>query len=247
MARESKSFDVWLVSANTVYRGVPLSVVTDWAQQGRLGANDKVKPAGPDSNWTLVSRLPIVSDFLFVKKADGAPVLEGKYQEELEPLDMDVGWGRKLGEEEDDVDMIPLIDVSLVLLIFFMMTATVSALSPIDVPAMKNAAELRGDPDAMTVHIDKNSRDEMYYALRVGEKNPEKIDDQLNSLGELVGRLNVRLNEGLAAGKRPPEVRIACHKDLPSERVHDLARELQRLKDAQKISFYGAEINERSK
>ena len=36
MAKPPKAFDVWFVTANTVYKGVPYNVVADWAQQGRL-------------------------------------------------------------------------------------------------------------------------------------------------------------------------------------------------------------------
>ena len=44
-------------------------------------------------------------------------------------VEFDDGWGRPHGDEDDDVDMIPLIDISLVLLIYFMMTSAISALS----------------------------------------------------------------------------------------------------------------------
>jgi hypothetical protein len=110
---------------------------------------------------------------------------------------------------------------------------------------MKHASQLRGDTDALTVHIDKNARDELFYALRVGDRAPEKDETNLISLGDVLARLDQRLNAVLTAGGRPPEVRIACHKDLPSERVHELAKELQRRKDADKIAFYGAEVNEK--
>jgi hypothetical protein len=36
MAKKPQVFDVWVVETNTVYKQVPYTVVTDWAQQGRL-------------------------------------------------------------------------------------------------------------------------------------------------------------------------------------------------------------------
>jgi hypothetical protein len=126
-----------------------------------------------------------------------------------------------------------------------MMTATVSALSPVNVPEMKYASEIHGSADSMTVHIEKNARDEMYYAFRVGEKAPEKDDTNLLELRDLIARLTARIDKSLEAGGRPPEVRIACDKTLPCERVHELAKELQRLKDKNRIAYYGAEVNEK--
>ncbi|MGL4423530.1 MAG: ExbD/TolR family protein [Gemmataceae bacterium] len=244
MASPIKAWDVWFISGNTVYRGVPMTVITDWAQQGRLGASDKIKPAGANTDWGMVGEHATIADFLFVKKDQAPTSYTPKHNEELEPIEMDHGLGGMGDEDDEEVDMIPLIDISLVLLIFFMMTATVSALSPIEVPAMKNGAELQGQPDNLTVQIDKNAREEVYFAVRIGDKSPEKEDTDLPSMNELLARVNIRLNEQAAAGKKPTEVRIACHKDLPSETVHDMARELQRLKDAGKILSYAAEVNE---
>lgn len=241
----AKAYDVWSLAANTVYRGVPYGVVTDWAQQGRVSGEDKVRAAGSKDDWLRLADHPELSDFLFARGGGTAPAVATRHAEELEPVEMDVGWKKSAIDEDDDPDMIPLIDISLVLLIFFMMTATVAALSPIDVPDMRHVSELRADPDALTINIDKNARDETYYALRIGERAPERDDSNLPSLPDLLARLDHRLSEILSAGGRPPEVRIACHKDLPSERVHELAKELQRRKDSGRVAFYGAEVNER--
>lgn len=243
----AKAFDVWFLAANTVYRGVPYGVVTDWAQQGRVSADDKVRAAGSDEGWLRLGDHPDLGDFMFHRGGAVAPAVVPRPAEEMEPVEMDVGWKKCTEDEDDDVDMIPLIDISLVLLIFFMMTATVSALSPVNVPEMKHAAELRADPDALSVHIEKNARDELYYAVRVGDRAAEKDDTNLVSLYDAMARLNARLDAILGAGGRPPEVRIACDKSLPSGRVHELAQELQKLKDRGRIAYYGAEVNEKSK
>lgn len=239
------SFDVWVHAANTVYKGVPFGVVTDWAQQGRLAADDKLRPAGSQAGWVRAADHPTVGDYLFVRQKGAAAAVPAKPTEALEPVEMDVGWRKRFDDEDDDPDMIPLIDISLVLLIFFMMTTAISALSPINVPEMKHASKLEANADALTVHIDKKPTGDVYYALRVGDRPPEKDEADFATLSELLIRLEARLNQILSAGGQPPEVRIACHKELPSERVHELARELQRLKDAKKIGYYGAEVNEK--
>ena len=61
----------------------------------------------------------------FLPRPDETKV--GDTAEALEDVEMDVEFRSSDDEDDDEVDMIPLIDISLVLLIYFMMTATVSA------------------------------------------------------------------------------------------------------------------------
>jgi biopolymer transport protein ExbD len=231
-----QNYDVWFVVADTVYRGVPYGVVTGWAEQGRVAAEDKVRLAGTEQPWTRVGDNPLLADFLFRPR----PASAADASEQLQPVEMD--FGRRFEEEDDDVDMIPLIDISLVLLIFFMMTTAVAALSPVNVPDMHYASELSKDPDALTIHIDKRADGEVYFAVRVGDRlAPE--DNNLSTPEEMLVRLDVRLSEA----QRPPEVRVACHRDLPRSWVRDVARELDRRKQKDQISSYSAEVNEQKK
>ncbi len=119
MAEPKKfQFDVWLTHANTVYRGVPYEVVTDWIQQGRLLEDDRIRPVATEE-WFVLAKVPAFSGYL----PKHEPLRTDQQAEALEPVESGFAWGQK-GEDEDvDPDMIPLIDVSLVLLIFFMMTS----------------------------------------------------------------------------------------------------------------------------
>src|SRR4051794_22389013 len=117
MAAKRRFLDVWLVENNTVYREVPFAVVADWVQQSRLLPEDMLRPSGT-AEWFKVGASP---DFApYVPRAQPHQV-EDK-AEALDPVHLDFGWKRRPEDEDDDVDMIPLIDVSLVLLIFFIMT-----------------------------------------------------------------------------------------------------------------------------
>ena len=252
----SNHFDVWFVKADTVYKKVPYGVVTGWAEQGRLAADDKLRPAGVECAWTRAADHPLIADFLYVPPPPAERFVERPVPistapfvhptsspERLEPIEMDVAWRKHGEDDDDDVDMIPLIDISLVLLIFFMMTATVSALSPVDVPEMGHAAELHADPDAMTLMIDQRSTGEAFYAVRVGERPPTPEDNNLPTLAEAINRLRVRVGEA----KQPPEIRIACNKELPRSHVREASKELNKLQKEKRISFFGAEVNEQSK
>src|SRR3954453_11033791 len=119
MAEERRFLDVWIVESNTVYREVPFTVVADWIQQGRLLEDDMLRPSGT-AEWMKVGTSPTFAPYLPKAMPQGAE----DQAEAMEPVALDFAWKKRHDEEDDDVDMIPLIDVSLVLLIFFMMTAS---------------------------------------------------------------------------------------------------------------------------
>jgi biopolymer transport protein ExbD len=231
-----QQFDVWFVAADTVYRGVPYGVVAGWAEQGRVSADDKLRPAGSAEAWVRVGDHPRVADFLYRRPA--GPVGPA---EQLQPVEMDLGPHREVDDE--DVDMIPLIDISLVLLIFFMMTTAVAALSPVDVPDLAYVSQPSNEKDAISIHIDKRSSGDVFFALRIGDKQPAPEDNNLATPEELLRRLDARLAEA----QRPPEVRIACNRDLERGWLRDIARELDKRKQKDQIASYFAEVNEQKK
>ena len=240
------AFDVWLVSTNTIYRGVPFGAITDWAQQGRLSPDDKVKDAGPGENWVRVADHPIVGDYLFIKTADN-PTIPSKPTEAIEPIEMDVGWKKSHGDDDDDPDMIPLIDISLVLLVFFMMTASVASMSPFPNPDMANAANLVEDPEAFTIEIDKDLKDEAKYTLRIGQASPDPSADSLPTMPEVMKILDAKLLEILSRRDPAPAVFVACHKSLPSDKLLELVGELEKRKRENKIRSYSTIVNEANK
>jgi biopolymer transport protein ExbD len=245
MAKAAK-FDVWFLTADQVYKGVPFQVVAGWVEQGRVSANDKVRPAGvTQAPWLTIGAHPLLSDYLTPQVAmaiapDGATTSSVEAIEAPEP---ELGHRKAADEDDDDVDMIPLIDISLVLLVFFMMTTAVSALSPIDVPSITTGSEASQDADAITVQIDLRESGEAYYAIRVGDKPIEKENNNLDTLAQMA----VRLDAVLGTLNRPPEVRIACHKKLKHVRVRELAMELEKRRVKGQIAFYAAEVNEQPK
>ena len=237
MAKVVHNFDVWYVQADTVYKNVPYSVVTDWADQGRLARTDKVRRAGVDEPWTLIKDHSQIGDFLY-RRGEAVDVA-AEQAEQLAPIEMDSHWPKSPADDDDDVDMIPLIDISLVLLIFFMMTAAVSTMSPTGVPEMKYAAALEDGSNTITVVVDKRPNDEVSLALRVG--NSQSVDDSnLRTIQELMQHLDAKLAER----STPPIVHIACHRDLERGWVSDIATELNQRKLKEQIASYAAMVNE---
>ena len=246
MAKPPKAFDVWFIVANTVYKGVPYNVVADWAQQGRLAATDMVRPSGTNMAWATVAEHEFLSDYLprasaatAVPAADAAVDVAPIAAAEL-PEPEELTYRRPAGEEDDEVDMIPLIDISMVLLVFFIMLQAASALPSIDVPEMTYAGQLTNDPGAITITIEKLNEEEVYYSVRIGPVAPKPSHDLLSTPAKAIDALN----ELLATVQRPPEVRIACRKDLPSSRVFEIQEELESLQKKGHINNFVATVVE---
>ena len=234
-AKPPKAFDVWFVAANTVYKAVPYNVVAEWTLGGRLGAADMVRPSGTQAPWAKVGTHALLTDYLPRLTATAAPtpavgealipaVAISETPVELPDPELPPSVSRF--EDDDEVDMIPLIDISMVLLVFFIIIQAAGALAPVDVPEMKYGGHLSSDPEAITITIEKSSDTDVYYSVRVGGVSPKPGHDQLPTPEAAIKALT----EALSGATRPPEVRIACRKDLPRERVYELRRELEPLR-----------------
>jgi biopolymer transport protein ExbD len=253
VSKAPKAFDVWFVKANTVYKAVPYGVVAEWTQQGRLSPIDKVRPTKTNLAWIDIGEHELFADYVERPIATGVVHVgaagESAHRDgdlpsaTAEPADTstvlqeaeEIKFRRPSGEEDDDVDMIPLIDVSMVLLVFFILMRAAGALSPIDVPEMKYAGELRNDPNAITINIDKKDEFTIFYSVRQGQAAPTPDHDNLDTPAKAIGAVD----ELLAGSQTPPEIRIACRKDLPRERVYEIRRELdKRRKDNKNISYF---------
>src|SRR5262249_55575631 len=168
MAEKRRLLDVWILETKTVYREVPYTVVTDWVQEGRLLESDMVRPSGTQ-NWLPLVSLPEFAVYLprpeLYRAEDKA--------EALEPVEVDFTWKRPAPEEEGDVDMIPLIDVSLVLLLFFMMTASVvAAASLVNTPEAYHGTQMASDPQMVSINITPAADGTPLYALSQGDQAP---------------------------------------------------------------------------
>jgi biopolymer transport protein ExbD len=235
MAEPKHIYDVWFVAANQVYRGVPFGVVTDWVQQARLGPDDMLK-LGASAEWVKVASEPLFAPY--IPRPEAGQV--GDAAEALEPVEMDFNWKRSPEDDDDDVDMIPLIDISLVLLIFFMMTTTVAAISRIAVPTMENAIKVETNPKVLRLDIDMVDGRPL-FGLGRGTAAPAGEDADLSDETALL----LRLDAALATLPDKPEVRIAAHGELPYGTVERVMKELDRRRNNDLISEYSIEVNER--
>ncbi|MBY0526170.1 MAG: biopolymer transporter ExbD [Gemmataceae bacterium] len=232
--KKSKTIDVWIVESNTVYKEVPFTVVADWTQQGRLLEDDNVRQSGTEK-WHRLGKVPAFAAYL--PRVD--PMRAEDQAEALEPVEVDFAWHRRPADEDDDVDMIPLIDISLVLLIFFMMTSTVViASSNILVPDTEHGTMLSA-PGVFWIGIDKG-KDDPVYSIGEGDKAAAAEDSKLDEKGVLQ-RLDARLKDL----QEPVEVRVTAHRDLPFDVVKRMTVALAPYQQKRKISFVRAEVSEK--
>jgi biopolymer transport protein ExbD len=250
-----KTFDVWFQAANTVYKGVPYHVVADWVQQSRLAASDLIRPSGSET-WVTVQEYPLLADYLpqlsktptvaVRELADGsspptnlrADLGDSPTADELFEHSPPALYRRS--EDDEEVDMVPLIDISMVLLVFFIMIRATGALAPVEVPEMRYAGQLTADPEAVTLVIDKLDEERVYYAVRHGKLAPHPHHDNLLTPEAALAALD----NLLASLTRPPEVRVACHKDLPYERILELQPELEARRKKNMINSFVATVVE---
>jgi biopolymer transport protein ExbD len=241
MTEKRRFLDVWILESNTVYREVPYTVVADWVQQGRLLEDDMLRPSGT-AEWFKVGAMPAFAAYL--PRAE--PFRAEDQAEALEPVQVDFAWKRPHDDEDDDVDMIPLIDVSLVLLVFFMLTAAgVGAASFIPTPQAEYGEVAPTDSRSIAIGINlEGSGDNLVpvYSLSQGNNPPaDSRDANLHSREELLDRLD-RL---LASKEERVEVTINAHKDVKSGLVRQLAVDLEKPQRKAKISLKFTGVSQR--
>jgi biopolymer transport protein ExbD len=236
MAEQPSTLDVWIIETNTVYKAVPYTVVADWAQQGRLLENDRLRPAGT-TEWQALGSMPAFNPYL----PRAQPHRAEDQAEALEPVHTEIVWKPRAGDEDEDVDMIPLIDVSLVLLIFFMMTATVTGVAAwIQTPTAHYPPGVL--PNAFWIGIDRAADGTPLYAVGKGDQNPQAGDRNL-SQAEAIRRLEQQLRE--AGGAAPNDVTVKADMSLPYEVIERVNIDLERLRAQGLIRQIFAGVRER--
>lgn len=208
-------FNVWLVQPNTVYRGVPFSVVCDWIQEGRLLGRDCVRTPGAPA-WEYLDAHPLFQPYFGL---GGLPTAQDA-AEALEPIEIDFAAAKKPEEEDEDVDMIPLIDISMVLLVFFMMTAqNLITAAPFKIPAVK-ISEISDRQGNVTISARRDVDDETKIAYHFKENYTDKFTEQ-----EVLDKVR---DEKAGAGMQLKIV-LQVEATLPFEKVQSLMMGLERM------------------
>jgi biopolymer transport protein ExbD len=229
MADKRRFLDVWIIEANTVYKEVPFTVVADWIQQGRLLEDDMVKPSGT-REWQRIGGSPDFSPYL----PSALPQRVEDTAEALEPVEVGFSWKQPRDDDDEEVDMIPLIDVTLVLLIFFMITALPGASALINLPEAR-WGEVDTDFNEAGISIDlrgKGADEEMRFTLSMGNVPSQSPEDQnLQTVGEALDRFALML----AKNQEPVDVTINAHEDVRASVLLQITLALQKPPLKQKV------------
>jgi len=220
MAEQRRFYDLWIVESNTVYREVPFTVVSDWIQEGRLLEDDKTRPSGT-AEWFRVGARPEFAPY--IPRPD--PLRAEDQAEALEGVHVDFGWKRGHFEEDDDVDMIPLIDVSMVLLVFFMLTATgVGAAAFIKTPETEYG-NVVNDPEGVWLGIDLEPDGVTpVYSVGQGDHSPADEDKNLATKEDAL----YRLKELLAKQRSPVDLTINADPGVPEGEIRTLCVSMEK-------------------
>lgn len=224
---EQGVYNVWIVGSNTVYRGVPFTVVCDWIQEGRLLPKDCVRTPS-EQNWHYLSDMALFQPYFPSKdttpRADDAA-------EAYAPIEMEFQPRPVVEVEDEDPDMIPLIDISMVLLVFFMMTsaALLADVSDVKLPEARTAyaAEKSG-----TLYIVVLYNQNKEYRFRVGAPNPKASDKAAEQANWKKGVTFEQLDEEIK--RRREQIKgelkkgvITADSKVPFERIQDLQVKLE--------------------
>jgi biopolymer transport protein ExbD len=222
MSKERRFLDVWIVDANTVYREVPFQVISDWILQGRLLENDMLRRSGT-ADWFPVGGSPDFAPYLPRSEPDRVE----DTAEALEPVELDIRWKNPAPDEDDDVDMIPLIDVSLVLLIFFMLTASsvgLAAFVPTP-PAKYGWIDTNAEGVQLNINLEgEGDNRKPVFSFSVGGHFLDKDkDSDLQTMDEMLARLREYIKD--QPGR--VEVTVNAHGEVKSGLVRDLIARLE--------------------
>ena len=196
-----------------------------------------VKPSGT-KDWIRLGDAPDLTPYL----PRPEPHRADDRAEALEAVELEFRYKRAHDEEDDDVDMIPLIDVSLVLLIFFMLTASaVGAASLVDNPEAENGT-MADNPGSMRIDITLDADGSPIYALGLGDAPAAADDADLRTRDAVLDRLKARL----ARTAEPVELIINADKHLKAKVVRDMLLALRAEPFRSKISvnYFGVSEKE---
>lgn len=210
-------FNVWLVQPNTVYRGVPYTVVCDWIQEGRLLGRDCVRTPGAPS-WEYLDAHPLFTPYF---GGNQLPTAEDA-SEALTPIDIDFGPAKPKEHEDDEVDMIPLIDISMVLLVFFMMTAqNLITAAPFPIPPVKNAeiSDRQGNV-SISVRLDPDDPEKRNITYHFLDNYTEKFNEQ---------EVLTKVKEAKAERGTNMKIVLQVESTIPFERVQSLMMGLEKM------------------
>ena len=207
MLPDAKYYDVWIVKANQVIREIPATTILQWIGERRLISRDKIRPAGT-AEWFEVGQNPslannpLQNENVELEDSASASQLFGKHQ-----------------VVDDDIDMIPLIDVSLVLLVYFLMsTSSMGSGTSTKLPIAEYAS-VKGIKDQAWIEIDSSKK----FTVGLAERKK----DQTTKF-ETQEKLISYLQDEIKKGQGFKEITVYAPGDISAGTIRTLVTSIEK-------------------
>lgn len=229
MAR--KTMHLKLVAKDQLLGPLRLETVVQMAAEGRLSPDDLVRPGGY-RGWLRVTEVPELAAHLpvappaepssrtarqSVLQESGGPVAPVATAED-EPVEAraPIRLARRRVEEEAAMEMAPMIDVTFLLLIFFMLTNSLANPAAMDVPAAVHGRGVTLEGQQLIL-VDQDGRTYLGNA-----PSPEAAADSLDALVKEVA-------ENARTSRQPLEVILSAHRNAKHRHVRKLVEGLAKI------------------
>jgi len=148
MGKDTSLWNLKKSDSGKIYKGLPLATLKTWILEVRIDADDYVTNATL-KKWVRVSKIEELTPF-FAPESLGTDVISSE--------DLNLGWHRQGENQELEIDMTPMIDVTFLLLIFFMVTATfaIHEVKSIKNPQAKHLQKYKQEKLSVSVYKDKS-------------------------------------------------------------------------------------------
>lgn len=207
MLPDAKYYDVWIIQANQVIREIPAATIMQWIGERRLVVRDKIRPAGT-ADWFEVGQHPTLVNTLPQKENPEPEVLESPSH-----------FFQKHQGVDDDIDMIPLIDVSLVLLVYFLMsTSSIGSGTSTKLPIAEYAS-VQGIKDQAWIEVENNKAYTVGFA--------ERKKDQTTKF-ESQDKLIAYLQDEIKKGQGFKEVTVYAPGDISAGTIRNLITSIEK-------------------
>jgi biopolymer transport protein ExbD len=206
MLPDAKYYDVWIIKANQVIREIPAATIVQWIEERRLVVRDKIRPAGT-ADWFEVGQHPSLVNTLPQKENPETEILEPQFS------------NQKHQGVDDDIDMIPLIDVSLVLLVYFLMsTSSLGSGTSTKLPIAEYAS-VQGIKDQAWIEVENNKA----YTVGFAERKKD-----LTTKFESQERLIVYLQDEIKKGQEFKEITVYAPGDISAGTIRTLITSIEK-------------------
>ena len=219
-----RSMHLKIVAQDQLVGPLPLDVLVEMASNGEISPQDLVRPGG-SQDWIRVTEVPELAARLALPPAP-EPFGTGPQDDLPEAGDARDPFrvGGRTPDEEAAMEMAPMIDVTFLLLIFFMLTNSLANPAAMEVPDAVHGRGVTLEGQQLIL-VDEEGR---YY---LGDVATEQT--AVDSLEAVVGevRRNVRAN------RQTLDVIVSAHRQCKHRYVRELVEGLGAVEDLGRIQL----------